>query len=316
MKKFIVNMLLFLSIILLLIFVGLFLPATPRLSKSLFFAEIDKDSLLSNVPSPRIIFIGGSNLSFGLNSRMIKDSLKFNPVNTAIHARIGLEYMMDNTLTKIKSGDIAVVAPEYEQFYDKFAYGGEELLSMIIDVSPSNIMKLRYKQWHNIYNYIPKYSLSKFSPSEYFGFSESNIYSVSSFNEFGDVFTHWKLPKEEIQSTSSLGNIFNYSIISDLKNFEKKLIEKGAVLYVTFPGYQATSFERCELQITKIETALKSNGFNILGNPEKYEIPDEMMFNSIYHLSKRGVDYRTNLLISDLRKILNKAHGGNKGYLQ
>lgn len=316
MKKFILNTLLFLSIVLLVVIIGLFLPTTPRLSKSLFFAEINKDSLLSNVPSPRIIFIGGSNLSFGLNSRMIKDSLELNPVNTAIHAAIGLEYMMDNTLTKIKSGDIVVVAPEYEQFYDKLAYGGEELLSMILDVSPSKIVKLRYKQWHNIYNYIPKYSISKFAPNEYFGFSESIIYSVSSFNEFGDVFTHWKLPKEKIQSTSSLGNIFNYSIISDLKIFEQNILEKGAVLYVTFPGYQATSFEKCREQITQIETVLKSNGFNILGNPEKYEIPDEMMFNSTYHLTKKGVDFRTNLLISDMKKSLNKAHGGNKGYMQ
>ena len=68
MKKFITKLILFpLTFVVLTLVFGLGLPATPRASKSLIYAKIKKDSLLKNSLSPRIIFIGGSNLSFGLN---------------------------------------------------------------------------------------------------------------------------------------------------------------------------------------------------------------------------------------------------------
>jgi hypothetical protein len=305
MRKFIYNTLIFLFILSILVFTGLFLPATPRISNSLFFAENNKDLQLSKVSRPRIIFIGGSNLSFGLNSQMIKDSLKLNPINTGLHQGIGLEYMLDHYLNKIKSGDIVVVSPEYHQFYDKNSYGGEELLPMVFDVTSFNLNKIKFKQWQNIYKFIPSYSLSKFLPFEYYGFTKSNIYSVYSFNEFGDVFTHWKLSNQKITAVNAVGENFNFSIITDLKKFQKNVLERGALLYITFPGFQATSFEKCKNQIKQIEHQLKINGFTILGTPEKYKIPDDMMFDTIYHLSKKGVDFRTNLLILDIRNANN-----------
>ncbi len=307
MKKFIQNIVLFFSITFLIFVIGIILPVTPRASKSLLFAKIDKDSLLANVPSPRIIFIGGSNLSFGLNSQMILDSLGLNPINTAIHASIGLIYMLDNTLPYIQSGDIVVVAPEYVHFFGTNAYGGEELLRIIMDISPFDIMKLRYEQWTSIYSFFPQYSFSKFKPIEYFGFSESDIYGVSSFNKFGDAFAHWKLKKEQFVPLGSVGQNYNPTIIENLLNFERELQEKGAILLVTYPGYQATSFENSRSQIMMIESELKKNDFKLLGNPERYKIPDSLMFNTPYHLSKEGVDYRTNLLITDIENTLNRS---------
>ena len=76
---------------------------------------------------------------------MIKDSLNLNPIDTGIHGNIGLIYMMDNTLPYIKSGDIVVVSPEYQEFYGTVAYGKEELLRTIIDISPSVERLFGYK---------------------------------------------------------------------------------------------------------------------------------------------------------------------------
>ena len=189
MKKFILKIILFtVSFLMITAVLGLFLPPTPRASKSLLFAKIKKDSLLKNTISPRVIFVGGSNLSFGLNSKTIKDSLKLNPINTAVHASIGLQHMMDNTIQFIKEGDIVVLAPEYDHFYGSFVYGSEELLRTVVDVT---FLPLKSPQVKNIYKFIPKLALSKLNPIEYFGFNESDIYSVNSFNEYGDVYTQF-----------------------------------------------------------------------------------------------------------------------------
>ena len=178
MKLFLRKVTYFALIILILTSIGLFLPTTPRVSESLLFGAIQKDSLLKNVESPRIIFVGGSNLSFGINSQMIKDSLGLNPINTAIHAAIGLKYMMENTLQYVREGDIVVLAPEYDHFYRKYDVVSEELMRMVFDVNFSNFKLLNFKQKLALIPHIPKYSLSKFKPNEYMNVKVDEIYSV------------------------------------------------------------------------------------------------------------------------------------------
>ena len=64
MRRFILQIIWFLMPIVILFVLGLLLPATPRASKSLLFANLKKDALLENTKSPRVIFVGGSNFKF------------------------------------------------------------------------------------------------------------------------------------------------------------------------------------------------------------------------------------------------------------
>ena len=304
MNKFILRIVYFFSFLFILFLIGLFLPSTPRASKSFLFAQTAKDSLLANVPSPRIIFVGGSSMSFGLNSQMIKDSFNLNPINTGINGDLGLIYMMDNTIGYVKKGDIVVIAPEYFQFYGDYAYGSTELLWTVLDVSPKNITKLRKQQWQSIYPYILRYSFSKFKPTEYFHYKVSDIYGIHSFNEYGDVSTHWKYSTVKFEPLNTITDKFNSDIINELLNFKEQIIKKGATLYVTFPGLQATSYDKCKAQINDVETELKNNKFLLLGNAERYKFADSLMFNTPYHLLKKGLDIRTRLLVENLKKFI------------
>ena len=302
MKKFILNFLAFLLMIIIIIGIVIMLPATPREKTSLLFAKIDKDGLLKNTPSPRIIFIGGSNLSFGLNSQIIKDSLGYNPVNTAVHASIGLFYMLDNTLPFIKHGDVVIIVPEYSQYYNRSAYGGEELLRTALDVpGKGGITTLTSNQVYNTFPYILKYFFSKIKTSEYSGFDPDPIYSRNSFDKYGDAVGHWGMPASKVTPEVLKGSI-NYAIFYKLKNYQEILKKIGVPMYISFPGYQATSFKSSLSYINKADQLLIKNGFNILGTPKRYEIPDTLMFNTPYHLTKKAADERTTLLMQDLKK--------------
>ena len=303
MKKFLIKTLLFILLLLLVVIVGFLLPVTPRASKSLLYAKIQKDSLSKNTDSPRIIFVGGSNLSFGINSQMIKDSLQLNPINTAIHASIGLGYLMNNTLKYVRKGDIIILAPEYSHFYGRSIYGGEELLRTICDIDATKLLNLDKEQLKNISKYILKYSFSKFKPTEYWGFKESDVYSVNSFNKYGDACAHWTMKQQKFPSFDAIRNTYNPNAIKLINKFKNELENKGAKLYITFPSYQATSYDKSIKQIKRVEKELISNKFQLLGTPERYRMPDTMMFNTPYHLLKKGVDYRTKLLIEDIKKV-------------
>lgn len=284
--------------------VGILLPTTPRTSGNFLFGLAKKDSLLKEMPAPRIILVGGSNLSFGLNSQLIYDSLHINPVNTAIHANLGLVFMMEHVLPFIKQNDVVIISSEYHQFYGDLAFGSEELLRTLVEISPKEIKKMEKQQLINIIGELPKYSFSKYKPAEYFTKPDlTGIYSVNSFNKYGDAYFHWNQSPQKGEPDQPISLPFNKDILIKMKKFEQDIKAKGALLYITFPCYGASSFANNEVQIAKVYSELKNSHFSILSTPQEYKMPDSLIFNTNYHLTKQGVDIRTNLLIQDLQQL-------------
>lgn len=306
MKKFILKTLVFLSPIPLVFILGLLIPTTPRASKSLLMASNNKNLLLQKTPSPRIIFVGGSNLCFGLDSKTIQDSLKLNPINTGIHAMIGIKYMIDNTIEYIQKGDIVILVPEYGHYYRSLDAGSEELMRTIFDVDFMNIKHLNLPQLSNILSFLPKYALTKFKISEYRNIKESDIYSINSFNKYGDTYTHLNKKQEQFQSYSTLSGDFNYEVIQYFEKFNAEINQKGATLYLSFPCFQETSFNNSINQIIKIEQELKNSKLQLIGSAEKYKMPDSLLYNTPYHLNKKGINYRTMRIIEDIKKAQNR----------
>ena len=302
MKHFCIKVSVFVIVLMGIISILLTLPTTPAIKQSLLFAETQKDSLLLNEKSPRIIFVGGSNLSFGLNSQEIKDSLHLNPINTAIHAGVGLKYMLDHTFQYCQAGDIVVLVPEYSHFYADYDVGSEELLHTVLEVNTSNLKLLNANQILNCMPFIGKIILPKLKISEYFNVVENEIYGLNSFNEYGDVYTHWEKDNEPFAPYKQIDTLnYNPKVIAQIKVMEKKLSEKGVTLYVTFPSYSETSFLQSIGAVKKVEREYIKNDLLILGNAERYRIPDSLMFNTPYHCNKKGVDLRTSYLIEDLK---------------
>ena len=309
MKIFLKKTLYFILIPPFVFLIGLLLPPTPLAKEYLLAARPFKDSLLLNVEQPRIIFIAGSSMNFGLNSQVIKDSLRRNPINTGTHGGTGLLFMMDHNLQYVQKGDVVVVVAEYHQMYGNFAEGGEELLRVIFDNSePSLFFKLRESQLQKTYPYIPKYAMSKFMPSQYFKLKMNPVYSVKSFNEFGDAVAHWgKVYDKEVATFSNIeGGVFNEEVFGALVDFDHKVRAKGARLYVSFPPYQKASFDNCKTQIDYVNRRLQQTDLVIIGTPQRYMVGDDMIFDTPYHLNKKGVDHRTELLLEDIRAAMKK----------
>ncbi len=306
-KAFIKKVLQFCLIPLGIIVLGLLLPATPRMQHSMFFSKNLKDALLMNTQSPRIIFVGGSNLTFGLNSKMFSDSLGLNPINTAVDASIGLRFMLDQQKDKIRKGDAVVVVAEYSQFYKENDDCKPELVRSILDVSPKEIVHLKRAQWINFISQVPKYSFSKFRPQEYLKVIRGDIYTLDAFNAYGDVSAHWNLPNRKVVAYGARDSVgYNEKMMLALLEFEDVIKTKGAKMYVGYPCYQFTTYSRQKNYIKKIELEYKKMGFEVLGTPERYVLEDSLMFNTPYHPNKTGLDLRTARLIQDYRLVLNK----------
>lgn len=302
MKKFIYKIFIFFIVFGLIFLIGILLPVTPASKNNMLAYKVQKDSLLRNVESPRIIFVGGSNLVFGLNSEMIKKELNLNPINAGLAVNLGLIYMMDDILPYIKAGDYIVLAPEYQHYYKNIAYGGNDLFRLLMDIERPGFKKLRKGHLPNMIKAAPVYFLSKFKPNQYFYNNENDVYGKHIFNEYGDSDFHWGLEQRAFPLVNPLRGKLKMSVIEEIKFFDKEISKKGGVLFVTYPGFQKSSYDLIKDKIENVQDALMESGLNILGTPERYTMPDSLMFDQIYHLSKKGVDLRTSLLLEDLRE--------------
>jgi hypothetical protein len=110
------------------------------------------------------------------------------------------------------------------------------------------------------------------------------------------------MEQKEFSSDPPIMNKFNNEVIKYIEEFSIAVKGKGGMLLVTFPSYQETSFNKNIVAIQKVEDELLKSSLMVIGTPERYRIPDSLMFNSTYHLNKQGVDYRTKLLIQDIEK--------------
>jgi hypothetical protein len=308
MRKFFLKTFILIIPIILLLTAAVFLPAKQS-KQNMLYTQIDKNELLKNTASPRIIFVGGSNLAFGLDSKRIKDSLDINPINTGIHANIGLKYMLANTLQYIKANDIIILSAEYQQFYGSLADGESELFSLVTDIVPQTKNLLDYKQYFKLIQLIPEFAQSKLRPILLFYKypKPDNFigrYDRKAFNTYGDACAHWKLSAENPKPYPTINESFNEDIFKTLIQFKEAVNRKKVKLYITFPGYQYSSYKKSAKAINEVEKQLIKSKFSLISTPQEYIIPDSLIFDTPYHLTKKGVDYRTQLLIRDLKKVL------------
>lgn len=77
---------------------------------------LDKTRRLEQTPSPRILLVGGSSTSFGVNSAALERVTGRPVVNLGLNAGLGLRFMLAQASAAVGPGDLVVVIPEYSLF--------------------------------------------------------------------------------------------------------------------------------------------------------------------------------------------------------
>jgi hypothetical protein len=72
-----------------------------------------KKEILAKTPSTKIVFVGGSNLLAGLDSKLVQEKLHYNVVNMGLYQGFGISFLLEQAKQYINSGDIVVIIPEY-----------------------------------------------------------------------------------------------------------------------------------------------------------------------------------------------------------
>ena len=302
MKRFLKEILWFLLLPLVLVVVAVLLPPTKGLSDSLFFTKLEKDRLLRNSPPPRIILVGDSSLSYGMNSALFQETLGLYPVNTALTADTGLLFDLDHAAPWIQSEDIVIVAPSYDHYFGKRPFGRPELLFLILDLTPGEARNLGLEQWHHLVGFLPDFVRSKYTPSNYRVRKFHPMYGADVINEFGDAVAHWEMEPADYYHPIVLRDAFEPRVVEALQEFQERVQRQGGLMFCTFPGMEAANFEANREAIESVFAVLNQSGLRLLGTPDTFVVPRDWTYDSPLHLTREGADHRTRLVIEELRK--------------
>lgn len=277
-------------------------------SQNFLAANIDKQSLIRTQAAPRLIFIGGSSMAFGVNSARIAEACGRRPVNMGLHAALGLRYMLAEVKPHLREGDWVIVAPEYQQF-SKLS-GNTEFLVNMLEIAPMHGRFFTKEQWAAVFD---RGILMRFGkqfravfkrPTRFFDRGTIGktrpYYRRDGFNANGDVVAHLdvkspKMSEREFQlrhDDKSVGE--TVEVLNEFAEFAKA---RGVRLWFSHAPLPQPVFEENRGAVDELE-AILTNKVHIehLDRAEELVFPYDHFFDTWYHLARPGVEKRTELL--------------------
>jgi hypothetical protein len=275
-------------------------------SFSYLAANIDKMRLLSETTSPKMIFIGGSNLAFGLDSDKMRQAFGMPVVNMGLHAGAGLKFMLDQVNPHLKHGDVVVVAPEYSHFVGVFFYGESALLELA--TYSHNMAALKSMSLTSLGNtmLLSNVSIFAYKPEQFLNPHDQIAYTRNWFNNYGDVITHLTLPNRNFSTPHSLKTDINQISVQYLHDFIVANIDRGVTTVVVYPCLQRSYYRNNASTVSMIAKALSEKGIHVSSTQQDFVYNDDLFFDTIYHLNARGRQLRTEKMIQVLSKALPK----------
>ncbi len=280
--------------------------------KSFYMASADKHRRLEMLPSPRIIFVGGSSMAFGMDSGLVGKELGLNPVNMGLNAAVGLEFMLQEVEPFLRRGDVVVVAPEYDTF-EKFYRPDPEYVARLIECRPTVLRALTFGQLKDLLDHGYVHHLGRVIRTvlgDAQGILDGADYVHTqrrSFNERGDVVSHHgvKGPKLGVARFKFTPTATTDTALAHLNRFATSAEQRGARVFYSHPPYEQRSFAQNRAAIERLDQLLRARlKIPRLDAVEEMVFPTDHFFDTEYHLNLEGKLIRSERVAASLAKAL------------
>ncbi len=279
-----------------------------------FLGEFEKKvDRLYETEGEKIVFIGGSSLAFGLDAKLLSETLGKPVINFGLYATLGTKVMMDYSRDAIGEGDIIVIAPEMnEQTWSM--YFNAEAMWQALDGNFSDFRYLSSDDYSAMLGSFWKFAASK---AKYFSqemnISGLGIYRASSFDEYGFIANNRDKDYNTMAGGFDAGKPITFStdmISSDFVDYVNEYVKyaesKGAKVYLaSCPINESAvpldlSMEDIEAYCATLEELFDcpvlgrtEDGTLAEGSPAYMIYPSGYFFDSNFHLNSAGAVLHT-----------------------
>ena len=265
--------------------------------------------LLKNTPSPRIILIGGSNVSFGIDAELMQRVLGIPVINDGLHAGLGIAPLRELE-EYLRPGDIIIISIEYNMFsYKSIMQGDLAFLSDWIEYSPRRVRYLSdpWKEAPSIYATMLQRKVNREVNRFMLGGSLDEMRDVfigTKFDANGDFIGHLQAEStrpKKIPDVAYLAPTLQEDIFIFLKQFDQMARAKGVKTYFEPPASRKTN---CEITGEGVmanfyEQFKERLSIPLITPPSEVCLPDKYFFDTPYHLNAEGRQLRTQRLLEN-----------------
>lgn len=267
----------------------------------------------ADIEQNKLIITGGSSTLFGMRTKDISEELNIPVYNLAIHAGLGLEFILDDAKEVLKSGDVVILPLEYNHFYST---GGKAKLALDYNAAFGNekpglididSMKLVFEE--KPYDNTKKIAKSLIKNDVQELVENPNGYNSQNLNDHGDQTNHFgqqelslakvvpvDIPKE-FKETSGL------KLIKEFNNWCK---ENSINLFVTFPNtmyfkeYEENDYKEYFYYLNEY---FLDHNISTIGKPSDFLFDKKYFYDTGYHLNEEGMTIRTSEFISLIKGL-------------
>ncbi|MDR2246116.1 MAG: hypothetical protein LBE17_05500 [Treponema sp.] len=295
MKRFFVKLLIF-ALPLIVAAAGISLLPLPAHSFNLAF--LDKQQLLARTPSPRLVFAGGSNCAFGIDSERIAEAFAIPVVNLGLNMAIGLGRILDAASPLLREGDILVIIPEYEHFTGLWN-GKTAAYELILSMRQYRFLPRpgRYglpRQFPIYLKTLIQGFTAQFRPPN------PLAYRRDQFNRYGDYAGHLEIENQDLAADEALGSL-DRRAVNRFFRMAADLQARGIRVFLSYPGYEAAVFDRSAGLIQDLDRIFRER-LRVISRPGDYRFPRSLFYDTVYHLNAAGRSRRTEILRRDLEQ--------------
>jgi hypothetical protein len=276
-------------------------------------ATLDKHARLCQTPPPRIIFLGGSNLAFGIRSDLVERELHRPVINMGLVAGLGIPFMLAEVQSEVANGDLLVLSFEYDLFW-----GGDNelILRQFLEMRPASLRYVPVSKWKKL---ITDYGFTilggnlrrvlssltrRDSPP-----AGPSAYDRRRFDHAGSYTGHYSENKNLTSASPDSPLLAKAKILPisagtkiAIARFVRLCQARGARCVFTFPPqpqglldpWGAVVQHNCQ-ELSEIP------GLDILDRPEDEIYPLSQFYDTGYHLTGTAATERTRRIIQALR---------------
>lgn len=271
-----------------------------------------KHERLATAPSPRAIFVGGSNLLFGLDSERVERETSYHPVNMGVIGGLRLRYLLNETLANVRRGDLVVLGLEYQSVLSDPEVANLQVLASIIESRPANARYLSWPQWRRMLDR----GVIEYGGQLIRGIRDGmkgraggrRVYDA--INVYGDLtlYHEQRSPARHEVSVMLGRRLRERSLergIEALNAFHTACRERGVDVVYSYPPVSQYMFDRREQVLEDFHRILvRDCTIPVIMPPGEMVLPDKFNIDGRYHVWGRGVKIRTQRLIDAIRAYL------------
>ena len=250
---------------------------------------------------PRLVYLGGSNSLFGVDSELLQDKTNLPVVNYSIQAGLPLSFYFREVEPQLHQGDHVILLLEYS------FYGGisnPEAVTSILNSYPAGIPSLLPDIWLDLPDYFKRLMQRRIQRISTGQQNNSSVFDHT-YNRWGDG-TYLLDYSGEITLDIENGTIpspdqIDPKVIDQIKSFQIRLQKTGAKMWISYPSMWNRQFDPQVQNAMLLDQYLREQFPGaVISTPDEYVFKKIYISNTSYHLNREGRRIRTELLITDI----------------